>query len=89
MIKEAEYQLIFISPYIKLHDSYKEALKSKIDMDDLEIIIIFGKNEEQKSKSLSTEDFGFFKQFKNITIKYRERLHAKIYAMMITHLSLP
>lgn len=80
IINEAEFQLILISPYIKLHDSYKEALQKRVNDDKLEIIIVFGKNKENKLKSLSNQDFIFFKQFKNITIRYCERLHAKIYA---------
>lgn len=80
MIAEAEAQLILISPYIKLHAGYKQALQNRISDDKLQVIIVFGKNEENKTKSLSSEDFAFFKQFKNITIKYCERLHAKIYA---------
>lgn len=80
MINEAESQLILISPYIKLHDAYNKALQKRLNHDKLEVIIVFGKNKENKLKSLSNEDFMFFKQFKNITIKYCERLHAKIYA---------
>ncbi|WP_316819328.1 phospholipase D family protein [Pedobacter nyackensis] len=80
MINEAKSQLILISPYIKLHDSYIKALQKRANDDELEVIIVFGKNKENKLKSLSNEDFMFFKQFKNITIKYCEWLHAKIYA---------
>lgn len=80
MINEAEKQLIFISPYIKLHDDYKRALLRKVKNPELEIIVVFGKNAEDKSKSINMEDFEFFRQFPNIKIKYCERLHAKIYA---------
>ena len=38
------------------------------------------KNESNKSKSLSSEDFEFFKQFANVRIYYEPRLHAKYYA---------
>ncbi|SMC88489.1 phospholipase D family protein [Pedobacter africanus] len=80
MIDEAKSQLIFISPYIKLHDAYKNVLQKRVNDDELEVIVVFGKNEEDKHKSLSNEDFAFFKQFQNVTIKYCKRLHAKIYA---------
>lgn len=80
MIEKAETQLIIISPYVKLHTAYKQALSKRIEDHELNVIIVFGKNEENKTKSLSIEDFMFFRQFKNITIKYCKRLHAKIYA---------
>jgi hypothetical protein len=86
MINEADKQLIFISPYIKLHEDYKAALIKKLKKHDLEITIIFGKNVEDKSKSLGIDDLEFFKQFPNIKIKYCERLHAKIYANDFTSL---
>lgn len=80
MIDEAEEQLIFISPYIKLHDDYKKALLKKVKKPELEITVVFGKNADDKSKSINMEDFEFFRQLPNIKIKYCERLHAKIYA---------
>ena len=41
---------------------------------------MFGKNEEDMSKSMKQEDFDFFKQFPNIEILHENRLHAKYYA---------
>jgi phosphatidylserine/phosphatidylglycerophosphate/cardiolipin synthase-like enzyme len=80
MIKTAETQLILISPYIKLHEDYKKALMKRIDDHELEITIVFGKNPEHKSKSMRISDMHFFKQLPNITIRYCEKLHAKLYA---------
>lgn len=80
IFKNAEQQLILISPYIKLHHRYSDELKSKINNDKLSITIVFGKNENDLRKSLSVEDFNFFKQFPNIEIFYEKRLHAKFYA---------
>jgi hypothetical protein len=72
--------LILISPYIKLHDRYASALKAKKEMHGLKIIVVFGKNEDDFSKSMKQDDFNFFKDFPNIEIRYEKRLHAKYYA---------
>lgn len=76
----AEEYLILISPYIKLHDRYASALKAKKENYDFKIIVVFGKNEGDFSKSMKQEDFNFFKDFPNIEIRYEKRLHAKYYA---------
>ncbi len=80
LIEKAEDQLIIISPFIRLHDRLKFVLKSKLKNDKLRMIIVFGKNEKHKSKSLSMDDFQFFSKFPNIEIHYQKRLHAKFYA---------
>lgn len=82
LIRKANSQLIFISPFIKLPDKLKDELKSKSnkDKENLKIIIVFGKNEDEISKSLSLEDFEFFKTFPNLELRYEKRLHAKYYA---------
>jgi len=79
IFKNAKQQLILISPYIKLHDRYISTLQAKKDNPNLELIILFGKNEEDMSKSMKQEDFNFFKEFPNIEIRYEKRLHAKYY----------
>ena len=76
----ADEHLILISPYIKLHDRYASVLRTKKDNPNLKIIIVFGKNEDDFSKSMKQEDFNFFKEFPNIEIRYEKRLHAKYYA---------
>lgn len=48
--------------------------------DDLELIVVYGKNEDDKRKSLSDYDMEFFKSFPNVQIRYHKRLHAKLYA---------
>lgn len=80
IFETAENQIILISPYIKLHERYKSSLLTKLNQPNLEIVILFGKNEEDISKSMKQEDFDFFKQFPNIEILYEKRLHAKYYA---------
>jgi hypothetical protein len=80
MIKNANQYLFLISPYIKLHDRIKDELKKKKPNEKLQIVIVFGKNEEDRSKSLSNEDLNFLKDFPNILICYEKNLHAKYYA---------
>lgn len=80
LFEKAEEQIILISPYIKLHDRYASTLRTKINNPKLEITIVFGKNEDDVSRSMKQEDFIFFKEFPNIQIRYEKRLHAKYYA---------
>jgi hypothetical protein len=80
VFENAEDQIILVSPYIKLHDRYKAALLTKSNNPNIEITILFGKNEDDLSKSMKQDDFDFFKNFPNIEIRYEKRLHAKYYA---------
>jgi len=80
LFEYANEYLYLISPYIKLHDRYASALKTKRENYDLKIVVVFGKNEDDFSKSMKQEDFNFFKEFPNIEIRYEKRLHAKYYA---------
>ncbi len=80
IFENAEEQLILVSPYIKLHDRYKSILQAKMTNHKLKIFLVFGKNENDRSKSIRIEDIDFFKAFPNIQIKYEKRLHAKYYA---------
>lgn len=80
LIKEAAYDLIFVSPYIKLHDRLKDELKSNPNRNELKVTVVFGKNEDKVSKSLAIEELDFFKMFPNLEIRYERRLHAKYYA---------
>lgn len=80
IIENAHDELIIVSPYIKLHERIKAALNLHRSNPDLEIIVIFGKNEYDMSKSVSREDLNFFTQFPNVKIKYEPRLHAKYFA---------
>jgi hypothetical protein len=80
LISKAYGSLIFISPYIKLHERLKYELKNKMNKEEIELTIVFGKNENDLSKSLSLEEIDFFKEFPNLKIKFEKRLHAKYYA---------
>jgi hypothetical protein len=80
IFETAKDNIILISPYIKLHDRYKATLLTKLENPQIRITVLFGKNEEDMSKSMKNEDFDFFKQFPNIEILYEKRLHAKYFA---------
>ena len=80
ILKDAKIAIILISPYIKLHDRIKSTLLTKLNDERIKITVLFGKNEDDMSKSMKQEDFDFFKQFPNIEILHEKRLHAKYYA---------
>ena len=80
IFEKAEKKVVIVSPYIKLHSRFIDVLRSKLDNPKLNIIVVFGKNEGNLSKSFSNEDFNFLKSFPNIEIKHEPRLHAKYYA---------
>ncbi|WP_445719131.1 phospholipase D family protein [Flavobacterium sp.] len=79
IIWEAKKNLIIVSPFIKLDDYFKRLFNNHINNPKLHILIVFGKNENKKNKSLSNEDFNYFKKFLNISIVYVPNLHAKYY----------
>ena len=80
LFENAYEYILLISPYIKLHDRYASSLREKKSNPNIEIVVVFGKNEDDFSKSMKQEDFNFFKEFPNIEIRYERRLHAKYYA---------
>ena len=76
----AKKELIILSPFIRLDDYCKKIFKKLLNNPDLEIILVFGKNEGEAERSLKRDDLEFFKSFVNITIIYCNNLHAKYYA---------
>jgi hypothetical protein len=80
IIWNATKNLVIVSPFIKLDHYFKEIFSHHKHNHKLHITIVFGKNEAEPKKSLRAEDFDFFKQFKNISIVYCPKLHAKYYA---------
>jgi hypothetical protein len=80
LIETAEEQVVLFCPYFKLHDRLRDCLKHRMQDDYLRLIVVFGKNEEEPSKSLNREDLEFLKSFPNVAIRYEKRLHAKYYA---------
>src|SRR6185312_2890824 len=80
IFEQASSHIILISPYIKLHDRFASTLREKKGDPNIEMMVVFGKNEADYSRSMSPVDFNFFKEFPNIEIRYEKRLHAKYYA---------
>lgn len=80
LFEKASKQLILVSPFVKLHSRFVDVLKWKKDNDQLKITVVFGKNEEDITKSLNQAEFDFLKEFPNIEIRYEPKLHAKYYA---------
>jgi len=79
IIWKAKSNLLIVSPFIKLDDYFKRLFDNHINNPKLHILIVFGKNEKEINKSLSKDDFDYFKKFLNISIVYVHNLHAKYY----------
>lgn len=79
IIKEAKNKLLLISPYIDISKRIQDALHEKIEKPDFELLVLFGKNEDNYYKSVKRDSFNFLKKFPNVEIRYDERLHAKFY----------
>nr|WP_315184433.1 phospholipase D family protein [uncultured Flavobacterium sp.] len=81
IIWNAKKELIILSPFIRLDDYCKNVVFKKLKNNpELEIIIVFGKNEGETQRSLTPDDLEMFKEFSNINIIYCKNLHAKYYA---------
>ncbi|MFA5971926.1 MAG: phospholipase D family protein [Lentimicrobiaceae bacterium] len=80
IIWKASNTLLIISPYINLDTYFRKLFENHLNNPRLHIIIVFGKNENNVKKSLSSSDFDFFKKFMNISILYIPNLHGKYYA---------
>jgi hypothetical protein len=80
IINTADSYIFFMCPYFKLHEKLKDCLKHKKNYPEVEIIVVFGKNENDPAKSLNKDDYEFLKSFPNVTIAYEKRLHAKYFA---------
>lgn len=80
IIWNAKKELIILSPFIHLDDYCKEMFRNYKHNPELELIVVFGKNEKKTHRSLTQQDLDFFKQFDNVVIIYCQNLHAKFYA---------
>lgn len=80
IIWEAEETLLIVSPYIRLDDYFKKLFDKHLYNPKVHLLIIFGKNQREVSRSLSKNDFDFFKKFLNISVVYIPNLHAKYYS---------
>ena len=79
IIWETKKTLLIVSPFIKLDDYFKKLFDNHLNNPEIHILIVFGKNENNISRSLSKNDFEYFKNFLNISIIYVPNLHAKYY----------
>lgn len=81
IIFEAKKQLLIVSPFIKLDEYFKQKVfnKHKINA-DLQLTVVFGKNEHAPERSFNKVDFDYFKEFPNVSVVYVPTLHAKYYA---------
>lgn len=80
LFEEAEGFLMIVSPFIKLDQKLKRCIEKKQSDKNFHLLVLYGKNESDVSKSLGLEDLTFFKQFQNVEIRYHPDLHAKYYA---------
>ena len=80
IISNAQEHLYLFAPSIQLPSRLKEELRRKKMQDGLQIIIVFGKAEQDITKSISSDDLLFFKEFPNVVICYEEKLGVKYYA---------
>jgi hypothetical protein len=79
LIKNSKHRLLLISPFIDLDRRIQDALRDKLTKHDFELLVLFGKNEDNYYKSIKKDSLDFLKQFPNIEIRYNDRLHAKFY----------
>jgi len=79
IIWQAEKTLLIVSPYIRLDYYFKELFDHHQNNPEVHIVLVFGKNETAVNRSLSKNDFDYFKKFPNISIIYVSNLHAKYY----------
>jgi hypothetical protein len=80
IIFKAESVLLIVSPFIKLDNYFKTLFDNHVQNPHLHLVIVFGKNEFNVSKSFGKEDFEYFKKFHKVTIIYVPTLHGKFYA---------
>ncbi|MFH4969337.1 phospholipase D family protein [Gaetbulibacter sp. M240] len=79
IIWETEEMLMIVSPFIKLGEYFKKLFDKHENNPKIHLLIVFGKNEKSVKKSMSKEDFDYFKKFLNVSIVYVPNLHAKYY----------
>jgi len=80
IIKNAETELLLVSPYIKLHERDIEALKTPIEKPEVRVTVIYGKASGDKTTTFDKSSIKFLKTLPNIVIAHRQNLHAKFYA---------
>lgn len=72
IIKRAKDELYIVTPYLKLHDTVIERLKSLSDK-GVDIVFIFGKSQLTRKEQRKLDEI------KNLSLFYYDNLHAKCY----------
>ena len=80
IFKCAQEYIWIVSPYIHINSKYFSLLKEVLKNDSIELVILFGKNENNPSRSIKQADIKELKKLPNVTIRYNQMLHAKYYA---------
>lgn len=75
VVNTAKTELVLMCPFFKLDGIVKNLLSEELHEKGLEIVIVFGKNEHDLTRSLPVSDFEFFSRFSNIRIIYQPDLH--------------
>src|SRR5690348_14779422 len=80
IIWNAKKELVILSPFIRLDKYCRSIFKKLKNKPELEVVIVFGKNENKAERSLTQEDLEIFMELSNVVIIYCSNLHAKFYA---------
>ncbi len=80
IIRNADHELLVVSPYIHLHERFVEAFKTLHDKPHVRVTLLFGKANGDKTSTFHKDSIAFFKSLPNIEIAHRKNLHAKFYA---------
>lgn len=73
IIRDANEQLIIMSPYLKVNQRLKDLLEDKNRFKDVDIRVVYGKNE------LRPEENNWLEALTSIRTSFRQHLHAKCY----------
>jgi len=79
LIRNAQKHLLIVSPFIDMDARIIDALNEKRELPNFELLVLFGKNENNYYKSIKRNSLEYLKQFPKVEIRYNERLHAKFY----------
>ena len=86
IITKAEERLVLISPFLKVNDRLKELIEDKARFKDIDIRVIYGKNE------LQPEENNWLESMSSVRTSFRKNLHAKCYlnekAALLTSMNL-
>ena len=73
IITKASDRLVLISPYLKVNDRLKELIEDKARFKDIDIRVIYRKNELQPEENIWLESLS------SVRTSFRKNLHAKCY----------